>query len=95
MAAMLRDKMPTKKLYLFDTFEGMPATDPTRDLHKEGDFVDTSVESVAQYHGCDARCYIRKGLIPKIFTGLEAERIAFLHVDLDIYQAIIDTLKFA
>ena len=95
MAAMLRDKMPTKKLYLFDTFEGMPETDPTKDLHKQGDFADTSVESVAQSLGCDARCYIRKGLIPKIFTGLEAERIAFLHVDLDIYQAIIDTLKFA
>jgi len=95
MLAILRDKMPTKRLYLFDTFEGMPETDPNRDLHKQGDFADTSVESVAAYLGCDSRCHIRKGLIPNTFTGLEAERIAFLHVDLDIYPAIMDTMKFA
>jgi len=58
--AILRDKMPAKRLYLFDTFEGMPETDPTKDLHKQGDFADTSVESVAAYLGCDARCHIRK-----------------------------------
>jgi len=33
-------------------------------------------------------------LIPQTFAGLEAERIAFLHVDLDIYPAIMDTMKF-
>ena len=85
-AAILRDKQPTKKLYLFDTFAGMPETDPTKDLHKQGDFADTSVEAVAQYLRCDARCYIRKGLIPDTFVGLEDERIAFIHIDLDIYQ---------
>jgi len=95
MAAILRDKQPTKKLYLFDTFAGMPETDPTKDLHKQGDFADTSVEAVAQYLRCDARCYIRKGLIPHTFAGLEDERIAFIHIDLDIYRAILDCLKFA
>ena len=30
MAAWLRDKHPSKKLCLFDTFAGMPETDPAR-----------------------------------------------------------------
>jgi O-methyltransferase len=95
MAAILRDNQPDKKLYLFDTFAGMPDTDPSRDLHNRGDFADTSVEAVAGYLGCDARCYLRPGLIPATFKGLEDERICFLHVDLDIYRAITDCLEFA
>ena len=95
MAAILRVKQPTMKLYLFDTFAGMPETDPTKDLHQQGDFADTSVEAVAQYLRYDARCYIRQSLIPDTFVGLEDERIAFIHIDLDIYQAIFDCLKFA
>jgi O-methyltransferase len=94
MAAILRDKAPSKKLYLFDTFAGMPSTDPGHDLHKAGDFADTSVESVARYLQCDARCHLRKGLIPETLRGLETERIAFAHIDLDIYRAILDTLVF-
>jgi hypothetical protein len=50
---------------------------------------------VAGYVGCDGVCDYRAGLIPQTFAGLEAHRIAFLHVDLDIYRAILDTLKFA
>jgi hypothetical protein len=49
MAAMLRDRRADKKLFLFDTCTGMPETDPARDLHVQGDFSDTSVESVASY----------------------------------------------
>lgn len=94
-AAYLQEKQPAKKLYLFDTFAGMPETDPERDLHVQGDFSDTSLETVAGYVGCEAICDYRPGLIPGTFAGLEAHRIAFLHVDLDIYRAILDTLKFA
>src|SRR5206468_1181023 len=38
----------TKTVHLFDTFVGMPKTDPLRDLHREGQFADTSIESVKE-----------------------------------------------
>lgn len=94
IAAVLAGRRAEKRLWLFDTFEGMPHTDPGRDLHKAGDFADTSLESVAAYLGHAERCVLRKGEIPSTFAGLEGARIALAHIDLDIYQAVGDSLRF-
>ena len=94
MAAMLNDSCPSKRLYLFDTFEGMPVTDADKDWHKKGDFADTSLEAVTSYIGHGDLCVVRKGLIPATFTGLESAQIAFAHIDVDIYKSIIDCLQF-
>lgn len=48
-AKILAELVPDRPLHLFDTFEGMPATDPTRDLVKAGDFADTDIASVREY----------------------------------------------
>jgi O-methyltransferase len=94
MAAMLNDSDRSKRLYLFDTFEGMPETHAEKDWHKKGDFADTSAEAVARYVGHEDLCVIRKGLIPETFAGLESAAIAFAHVDVDIYKSILDCLDF-
>lgn len=99
IAAILSDHCPSKKLFLFDTFEGMPETNPERDLHQKGDFSDTTVEAVINYIGlvdatCADLCFVRKGLIPATFSGLESSTIAFAHIDVDIYQAVLDCLYF-
>lgn len=93
MAALLGDKRTTKKLYLFDTFEGMPETG-AEDLHAKGDFSDTSAEAVAQYVGHTDLCVIRKGFIPQTFAGLETARIALAHIDVDIHRSVKDCLEF-
>lgn len=94
MAAMLQEHCPTKRLYLFDTFGGMPETDAEKDWHKEGDFSDTSLDSVAAFVGHKELCVFRKGIIPSTFAGLEAAQIAFAHIDVDIYKSILDSLAF-
>jgi len=94
IATILQEITPTKPLYLFDTFEGMPETDSVRDLHMKGDFSDTTVEAVANYVGCEDVCIVRKGNIPETFIGLETHSIAFAHIDVDIYRAILDCLDF-
>jgi O-methyltransferase len=94
MGAMLADKMPTKKLYLFDSFEGMPDADSKKDWHRKGDFSDTSQESVESYVGQGDLCVIRKGYIPATFSGLESARIALAHIDVDIYRSVKDCLDF-
>jgi O-methyltransferase len=94
MAAILKDKAPTKKLYLFDTYEGMPETHAEKDLHKKGDFSDTSLETVMKFVNGDSVTVFRKGFIPDTFKGLESARVAFAHIDVDIYQSILDSLEF-
>ncbi len=83
-----------RRLYLFDTFAGMPATRGDVDLHKSGDFADTSLEAVAGFVGGEDWIIYRKGLIPDTFAGLESERFAFAHIDVDIFQSVADCCRF-
>jgi O-methyltransferase len=83
-----------RALRLFDSFEGMAKADAQLDRHRQGDFADTSVEGVRAVVGDDAFIDYRKGWIPETFSGLEATRYCFSHIDLDLHQSIIDSLEF-
>lgn len=81
--------------YLFDTFEGMPSTNPQFDIHNEGDFNKTSVEDVIEYLSIyKDMIYICKGLFPKTATSVENIKFKFVHVDVDIYQSTKDCCEF-
>lgn len=80
-------------LHVFDTFKGMPITDPKHDLHRESDFADTSLEMVSQFVGT-GRVEYHPGLIPDTFRGLEDKRFAFAHIDVDIYKSVRDCCAF-
>lgn len=94
MARMITESGTGKKLYLFDTFGGMPKTDAVRDWHKEGDFSDNSLAEVEAFVGMPETAVFRKGLIPDTFVGLETLQIAFAHIDVDIYRSILDSIAF-
>lgn len=94
MATVLREAGATKKLYLFDTFAGMPETDSLLDTHLAGDFGDTSARDVEAFVNAPGVALLRPGLIPETFHGLESKRFCFAHIDLDIYKSIIDALDF-
>jgi hypothetical protein len=83
-------------LHLFDTFSGMPETDPTRDTtHKAGDFADASLEAVQRYLGTEGIRYY-PGFFPDTTHGHERAlgRFAFVHLDVDIYKSTLDALCF-
>ncbi|MEK9570669.1 MAG: TylF/MycF/NovP-related O-methyltransferase [Paracoccaceae bacterium] len=94
MLAQVVSTAKDKKLRLFDTFEGMPATDPNLDYHREGDFSDNSLSAVRQRVGCESFVEFHAGLIPKTFKDLGSRDIAFAHVDVDIYQSVLDCCEF-
>lgn len=95
MAAFLaRNARPGRKLHVFDTFEGMPDTDPRFDLHNKGDFSDTSLAAVKDVVGNHDWVEFWPGWIPETFRGKEDARIALAHVDVDIYKAIWDCCEF-
>ncbi|MFI5181360.1 MAG: TylF/MycF/NovP-related O-methyltransferase [Thermoanaerobaculia bacterium] len=93
LAELLARKGPGRSLHLFDTFTGMPPSGP-HDLHKEGDFHDTSLPRVRQCVGHADLVRYHPGRIPETFSGIGSIRIAFAHVDVDLYQAVRDCCAF-
>lgn len=96
LAAILGDNDPSgaRRLHLFDTFAGMPETDEARDVHAAGDFADTSLDAVRRVVGRDETVEFHAGYIPQTFAGLEDARLAFVHIDVDIYRSVIDATAF-
>ena len=94
LAKVISESGAQKKVLLFDTFAGMPATDKDRDLHEKGDFSDTSAEQVAAFVNAPDVVTLRRGYIPDTFRGLKSHRIAFAHIDVDIYRSVINSLEF-
>lgn len=93
-AKILSDLFPERELLLFDTYQGMPETDATKDLHRKGDFIDTSLESVKAYVGLRDNVTFAPGLIPDTLAPYADRTFSFVHVDLDIYAAIRAACEF-
>jgi O-methyltransferase len=84
----------SRKFYILDSFEGMLRVTSAKDRHKIGDLSDTSLAEVQRVVGTSPSLEYRKGWIPDTFKGMEAERFAFAHVDVDLYQSVIDCCEF-
>lgn len=98
-AMMLSAILPkNKSLHLFDTFEGMPSVNTDKDnYHKKGDFSNTSLESVidkVEKVSGDNVVWFHKGFIPDTFKDKSHYKISFAHVDVDIYQSVLDCCEF-
>ena len=83
-----------KSIHLFDTFSGMPRTDPERDVLKQGDFGDTSLESVKAYLKNPMRVHLYKGLFPETAKSVEDHVFCLVHVDVDIYRSVMNCCEF-
>jgi O-methyltransferase len=94
-ADILTRQAPERDVLLFDTFEGMPETNKEFDLHSKGDFAQTSLESVRDYLSDYTNCRFFKGRIPETFLALRhTEKYCFVHVDLDIHDAIWEASEY-
>lgn len=93
--------LPDRKLYLFDTFNGFPAEDISKEdsniinfKNEVGDFSDTSISIVKKNVGEYVDLIIRKGYFPETAIGLEDERFCFVSLDMDLYKPIKAGLEF-
>lgn len=93
LAEIMASTGDSGQLHLFDTFAGMPSTGGM-DIHQRGDFSDTSLEQVRNLVGHDDRVQFHPGFVPDTFVGLDHIRIAFAHVDVDIFQSVMDCCAF-
>ena len=97
-ARLINLHFPTKKLYLFDTFEGFAQQDLERespDVQKCAQlFANTSVPLVLSKMPNIQNCVVRKGWFPDTARGLESERFCFVSLDTDLYDPIFAGLEF-
>jgi O-methyltransferase len=83
-----------KTVHLFDTFSGMPPTDSGKDLIKEMDFSNTSLDSVKIYLKDCNNVVLYPGLFPDTSSPIINLKFCFIHVDVDIYKSVLDCCKF-
>jgi len=84
-----------KEIYIFDTFEGMPETNPDKDnFYRKGAFSDTSLDEVKQFLSLFSNVNIIQGFFPDTAHIIKEKKFAFVHIDVDIYQSVIDSCNF-
>lgn len=80
--------------YLFDTFEGMPEVNAQIDLHKKGDFKNTSLENVKKLFVDVLNIKFCPGFFPETSGPAKNDKFAFVYIDVDIYQSVKDSMEF-
>lgn len=88
-------KATDKKLHLFDTFEGLPALTPKdgKHLFYEKQF-SASYDEVKNYLQPYHEVYFYKGLFPLTAGPIANSCFSFVHIDVDLYEATLECLKF-
>jgi O-methyltransferase len=83
-----------KTVHIFDTFSGMPPTDITKDRVKEGDFSDTSLDRVKTYLADCSNVRFYQGRFPDTSAPIIDLPFCFVHIDVDIYESVMECCKF-
>jgi O-methyltransferase len=97
-ARYINQYFPSRKLYLFDTFEGFNKADIATEVQQdfssgEQDFSNTSVEEVLQRMPFRDQCIIKKGYFPESAAGLD-DTFVFVSIDTDLYEPIYSGLNY-
>jgi O-methyltransferase len=97
-AKYINQYFPSKKLYLFDTFEGFDEKD--KKTEKElglneatQDFSNTSVDAVLKLMPFPDQCIIKKGFFPETASDVD-DTFVFVSLDTDLYEPIYQGLKY-
>ena len=84
-----------KQIHLFDTFEGMPETaSQGKDFHCAGDFSDTSLPAVMDFLGNSRQVACHPGFFPATASSAADLSFCFVHVDVDIFQSVLDACRY-
>jgi O-methyltransferase len=101
-AKRINKLFPNKKLYLFDTFEGFSGEDIKKDfeigssekiMDQKYNFSDTNEKFVLGRMEYPENCILKKGYFPETAKGVE-EKFAFVSLDADLYQPMLEGLKY-
>lgn len=83
-------KSSTKKIFGYDTFEGLPEPKTNLDIHHEGEFR-SDFHKVQELLAPYKNCQLIKGEFPASIQAHSA--ICFAHVDVDLYHCVLESLN--
>ena len=93
-ARVIATSLPQKKIYLFDTFKGMPFQDDG-DIHQAGEFADTSFDSVLANLAGLSNVTLLAGIFPdETAHNVALRSFCFVHIDADQYRSTADAIRF-
>jgi O-methyltransferase len=95
-AGLIASTDTNKAVYVFDTFEGLPApshADGSDSWAYKGNF-DVAFEEVKSYLGQWPNIRIYRGLFPGSARSLESLRFSFVHLDVDLYEGTLASLEW-
>ena len=81
----------TKRLHLFDTFEGLPESE---NQFAKGEWKGAEAVVRANLSRWGDRVEFHPGFFPESTTGLDDLRFSFVHLDLDLYQSTRDAINW-
>lgn len=83
------------KLFLFDTFSGIPNKSEFDNFHKIGDFYDSPYDEIINYFSKYNNVEVYKGIFPND-TGfnIQEQKFKLVHLDVDTYQSYLESLNF-
>lgn len=98
-ARMIHLMDPSRKFYLFDTFEGFTEKDLQRENResenlKSVDFSDTNVSLVINFIEGTENIKVIPGYFPDTTVQLPDEKYALVHLDADLYLPTLEGLKY-
>ena len=84
-----------KEFDVFDTFEGLPELNDIDDpsQFQKGQY-SASYEFVKNYLSQYPNVFLHKGYFPDTAGPIENKKFSFVHLDLDLYESTIASLKF-
>ena len=97
-AQYINQYFPSRKLYLFDTFQGFDEKDIKAEiklgLNNVGqNFSDTSMDIVLKNMPFPEQCIIKKGFFPETTEGID-DTFVFVSLDTDLYEPIYKGLTY-
>jgi O-methyltransferase len=95
-ARLLSQVKGERRLFLFDTFGGMPEVKEGVDKVHAGTFAETRLGDVQRLMEDQSGVHFCPGFFPETTKLLpsDAQRFSFVHLDVDIYQSTLDGLRF-
>jgi len=102
-ASQINECFSSRKLYLFDTFEGFPDSDMSPEssevqgeLRRNNEVIGNTISPELTLLKCPHKenVIIRKGYVPDTLYEFENERFLFVNLDMDMYAPTISALRF-
>ncbi|MFZ1075041.1 MAG: TylF/MycF/NovP-related O-methyltransferase [Minisyncoccia bacterium] len=94
LIAIARGDDSAKHIYLFDTFEGLPPLTDIDRTHFTDDQYPADLAEVTAYLAPYPNVSLHKGIFPQSAGPILDKRFSFVHLDVDLYEATRDAIKF-